>query len=308
MDPPVEVLIADDDPVSQHLLQRTLEAWGYAVVVTDNGARAWQLLQAPDAPALAIVDWEMPGLDGTEICRRLKAHADKRHIYVIMLTSKATSADIVTAMEAGADDYVEKPFKPDELRVRLRAGQRIVEMQATLRRKASHDELTGILNRRMVLEMLVREHHRAIRDERPLAVAMLDLDFFKQVNDGAGHVAGDAVLREAAKRITTSIRVCDLAGRYGGEEFLIVMPRCDDETSLRVADRVRAAIALAAMGTPDRPIEITASIGVTATSAPAATTPDALIANADAALYRAKQSGRNRVDSVRTDPPKAAGR
>jgi len=307
MDPPVEVLIADDDPVSRLLLNRTLETWGYAVVTADDGDVAWRILQAPEAPALAIVDWEMPGLDGPELCRRLKAHVDKRHIYVIMLTSKATSADIVTAMEAGADDYVEKPFRPEELRVRLRAGGRIVEMQQGLRRKASHDDLTGILNRRMVLELLGREHHRAIRDQRPLAVAMLDLDFFKRVNDRAGHLVGDAVLREAAKRITTSIRVCDLAGRYGGEEFLIVMPRCDDEMSLRVADRVRMAIAATPMGSGDQPLDMTASIGVTATAAPATTTPEALIANADAALYRAKEGGRNRVASVRTDPPKEDG-
>jgi diguanylate cyclase (GGDEF)-like protein len=304
---PVEVLIADDDPVSLQLLKRTLEAWGYAVSMAEDGDIALRMLEAPEGPALAIVDWEMPWLDGPTLCQRLKSRSDTHHIYVIMLTSKAASPDIVTAMEAGADDYVEKPFRPEELRVRLRAGERIVEMQAGLRRKASHDELTGILNRRMVLELLGREHHRAIRDERPLAVAMLDLDLFKQVNDRAGHLAGDAVLREAAKRITTSIRVCDLAGRYGGEEFLIVMPRCDDETSLRVADRVRAAIAATPMGSNDQPIAITASIGVTATVAPETTTPDALIANADAALYRAKANGRNRVDSIPTDPRKVAG-
>lgn len=301
MKPIVEVLIADDEPVSRRLLMAALESWGYSVVVAADGVAAWRLLQAPEAPALAIIDWEMPGLDGPEVCRRLKTHAETRHTYVIVLTSRASSADIVTAMEAGADDFVEKPFKPEELRVRLRAGERIVDMQAELRRKASHDDLTGIVNRRMVLEMLGREHHRAMRDLKPLAVALLDIDFFKRINDRFGHPTGDAVLRGTVARITASIRISDLAGRYGGEEFLILMPRCDEVTARQVAERVRMAIASTPIVVGDRQIEVTASLGVAATVAPETTTPRLLIANADAALYRAKEGGRNRVEAVRAD-------
>ncbi|MEO8677812.1 MAG: diguanylate cyclase [Vicinamibacterales bacterium] len=301
MDPGVEVLIAEDEPVSQRLLMRTLESWGYKVILAHDGAEAWRLLQAPEAPGLAIIDWEMPGLDGTEVCRRLKAHVDKRHTYVIMLTSRDAASDIVTAMDAGADDFVEKPFRSEELRVRLRAGHRIVEMQAELRRKASHDDLTGIFNRRIVLEMLGRELHRAVRDHKPLAVALLDLDHFKRVNDTYGHQAGDLVLREAAVRISSSIRASDVAGRYGGEEFLIVMPRCDEETSLRVAERVRAVIGGTPVLAADQAIDATVSIGVAATAAAATTTPKALIGQADAALYRAKEAGRNRVELNRAD-------
>jgi diguanylate cyclase (GGDEF)-like protein len=216
---------------------------------------------------------------------------------VIILTANNASSDLVTALDAGADDYVGKPFDADELRVRLRAGQRIVELQGDLLRKASHDDLTGVFNRRMSSELLRREHARAQRDQRPLSVAMLDIDHFKRVNDEHGHQVGDAVLEEVARRITASLRTNDAVGRYGGEEFLLIMPDCDAPSARSIAERVRAAIAATAIPGLDRLVQTTVSIGV-ATGAPPCLPPfETLTRDADAALYDAKRRGRNRVET-----------
>jgi len=292
---PVRVLIAEDEPVARVRLIRVLESWGYQVSVAEDGDEAWRLLQLPDAPSLAIVDWMMPGLDGTEICRRVKADPEGRQPYVIMLTANKATADIVTAMDAGADDFVAKPFEFEELRVRLRAGQRIVSLQLELRRKASHDHVTGIFNRGVVLEMLRRERARAARQHSPVAVAVLDLDRFKRVNDVFGHQAGDIVLHEAARRISASLRRIDIVGRYGGEEFLLVMPGCGSDAAVMIAERVRFAIAATPMLASDRTIPVTASIGV-ATMAETSQNDQQLIAEADSAMYEAKRRGRNRVE------------
>jgi diguanylate cyclase (GGDEF)-like protein len=234
-------------------------------------------------------------LEGIEICRRLKADAERRHVYVIMLTGNRTTSDIVAALDAGADDFVAKPFDVEELRVRLRAGQRVVDLQRELHHKASHDDLTGMLNRRMVLDLLVREHARAVRERTPLSVGMLDIDYFKGVNDTHGHQAGDSVLQEVASRIKTSLRQYDIAGRYGGEEFLLVMPHCDARTAFTISERVRSAIAATPIATADAAVAITVSIGTATMKQPADTSHRALMAEADRALYRAKSEGRNRV-------------
>jgi diguanylate cyclase (GGDEF)-like protein len=296
------VLIAEDDTVSRVRLTAMFEGWGYRVSAAADGDHAWGILQSPESPLLAVIDWVMPGMDGIDICRRLKADPERRGLYVIMLTSQNAPADIVTALEAGADDFIAKPFDVEELRVRLRAGQRIVDLQRELYRKASHDDLTGMFNRRMVLEMLAREHARALRENELLSVAMLDLDYFKQVNDTFGHHAGDAVLQESARRIMASVRQYDVAGRYGGEEFLLVMPRCDATTAAAIAERVRSVIAEMPVAVGDFEIHVTASIGLSTIRKPPGTHHQRLLADADRALYRAKDRGRNRVEADGGEP------
>jgi two-component system cell cycle response regulator len=299
----LHVLVAEDEAVSRLLLTGLLESWGYRVSIARDGDEAWQILQSPDWPLLAVLDWVMPGMDGIDICRRLRADPHRRHAYVIMITSNDATSDLVTALEAGADDFVAKPFDVDELRVRLRAGQRIVDLQRELHRKASHDDLTGMFNRRMVVEMLAREHARALREKGCLSVGMLDIDYFKPVNDSFGHHAGDAVLQEVARRINASVREIDITGRYGGEEFLLVLPGCDATAAAVIAERVRSLISATPMTALEHEIHVTASIGVVTSTSPPGADPQTLIADADRALYRAKARGRNRVDVGGGDPP-----
>ena len=189
----MRILVAEDEEVSRIKLQYLATSWGYEVVSARDGNEALAILEREDAPLLAILDWIMPGLDGPDICQRIRKTRRSPYIYVIMLTAKTDRQDIILGMDAGADDYVKKPFDPQELKVRLRAGQRIVELQEALRIQATHDALTGALNRGAIIEMLDRELARTEREGTTLGVVMADLDHFKQVNDRHGHQSGDEV-------------------------------------------------------------------------------------------------------------------
>jgi len=247
----------------------------------------------------------MPEIDGVEVCRRLREdpNAADRYVYVILLTARAAKEDIVTGMESGADDYVVKPFHPHEMQVRIRAGRRIVELQAELvqardqlRIQATHDTLTGLLNRGAILDRLEKEIARSKRQGSTLAVAMCDIDHFKQVNDDYGHQPGDAVLREVARRLRDALRTYDAIGRYGGEEFLAIMPACDSAQAAALGERLRSCISETPMAVTDPPLAVTISVGVS--QADDLTKRDAadLIRQADDALYAAKRNGRNRVE------------
>jgi two-component system cell cycle response regulator len=299
----LKALIADDNPGFRLALERMLTKWGYTVVVAVDGMEAWEALQAADPPRLAILDWMMPGLDGPEICRRVRGQNREPYIYILLLTAKSTPEELVEGMEAGADDYLRKPVQSHELRVRLRAGRRIVDLQEevvqareALRRQATRDSLTELWNRTAMFDILGRELKRAKRESSPLAIVMADLDHFKQVNDTLGHAAGDAVLREAARRMTACVRPYDAPCRYGGEEFLIVLPGCDlDDATLR-AEEIRAAIAATPFQIAEGALNLSCSLGVAASSGAAGFQASALIQEADEALYAAKNNGRNRVE------------
>ncbi len=295
-------LVAEDNPVSQAMLRNMLTKWGYDVAVAHDGEEAWRLLQPDGAPRLAILDWMMPGIDGVELCRRVRAAGREPYQYILLLTARTDSEDLVEGMDAGADDYLTKPFKAQELRVRLRAGRRILDLQEellaareALRDQATHDGLTGLLNRATVLETLQIEAERAMRERRPLALILVDLDHFKLVNDTHGHLAGDAVLREAARRMKQACRRYDAIGRYGGEEFLAVAPGCDREASHAQAERLRAALASMPFAAAGASLAVTCSIGVAWREHPLPSQTDAFIREADEALYAAKDRGRNRV-------------
>jgi len=288
-----KILIADDDAVSRLFLQHTLSQWGYEVVTTQNGLEAFQELQKKDGPRLAILDWMMPDMNGIEVCQRTRQQSDLPYIYIIMLTAKSAKAELVTALQSGADDYVRKPFDKQELQARLRTGQRILQLQDALTFKATHDAVTGILNRRAIIELLEVERARALRQQTSLAVAMLDLDHFKQVNDRYGHLAGDAVLHMVAERTGKSLRPYDMVGRFGGEEFLLVLPGCDLAHALEVAERLRSSLAASPMSYGTISIKVTASIGIAAMTCGELIESNDLIQLADDALYRAKQRGRN---------------
>jgi diguanylate cyclase (GGDEF)-like protein len=294
------VLVAEDDPIFRTILKRWLETWGYAVTVAEDGEQAWKVLQQEAQPELLILDWVMPGVDGAELCHRIRAQQRTPYQYILLVTAKDNTEDVVAGLDAGADDYLTKPFERNELRARLRVGKRILTLQdglirarEDLRFQATHDALTGIWNRRALLDLLQRELERARRSQGATGLLMLDLDHFKQVNDTHGHLAGDEVLREVAARIMQVIRSYDLVGRHGGEEFLVVLPGCDQSQTLQSAERIRATIEAKPIVVDDSTIRVTVSIG--ATSAVSGTEEKDLLAIADAALYRAKNAGRNRA-------------
>jgi diguanylate cyclase (GGDEF)-like protein len=297
----VRLLIAEDDPVSRRLLEATLTKWGYQVIACPDGTAAWQALQRSDAPSLAILDWMMPGMDGVQVCREVRMRAREPYIYLILLTAKNQKSDIITGLEAGADDYIIKPFDANELRMRLRAGRRILDLQAELifareelREQATRDSLTRLWNRAAILEILQRELGRAKRSSTALSIILADLDHFKRINDTYGHLAGDAVLREAARRMRSAIRPYDEIGRYGGEEFLLVLPNCDVSDAITLGERLREAVGEEAMLLAEGIIPVTLSLGVMTSDE--IEDMQMFIAAADAALYRAKDSGRNRLE------------
>ena len=309
----MKILIADDSIVSRHLLEATLRKWGYDVMVACDGAEALDLLQREDAPSLIILDWMMPGMTGVEVCRRIRQRDSEPYTYILLLTSKSQKEDLIEGMEAGADDYITKPFDQNELQVRLRAGIRLVDLQTQLlkaredlREQATRDSLTRLWNRNSILTELGRELARSGRESRPLGVVIVDLDHFKHINDTYGHLAGDAVLREAARRMQSSIRQYDSIGRYGGEEFLILFPGCGEADCFAQADRLRKLLGQTEMKVNDTTLRVTASFGVTTVLPGENWTEEELIRIADEALYVAKKSGRNRVEILTARSQKAA--
>jgi two-component system cell cycle response regulator len=268
---------------------------------------AWQALQKDDCPQMAILDWMMPGLDGIELCRRIRRLKKGPYKYVLLLTAKGGKEDVVAGLEAGADDYLTKPFDVNELRARVRAGKRILELQDALMKahtdlqfEAAHDRLTGLWNRGAIMDLLHRETQRSARIGEPLGVIMADLGHFKQINDSHGHPTGDSVLREVAHRLIESVRNYDYVGRYGGEEFLIVLTQCAPADLIVTAERMRTHVSEKPVATDSGPILVTVSIGVAARRSLASELPkeEELVRAADTALYCAKANGRNRVEQA----------
>ena len=300
-----QILIAEDDAMFRKILQSWLESWGHQVIVAEDGTKAWNILQQENPPELLILDWVMPGIDGLELCRRIRQQQKTSYQYILLVTGKDDKQDVVRGLDAGADDYLTKPFDRNELRAHLRVGRRILTLQRDLinarddlQFQATHDVLTGIWNRGGVLDLLHRELERAARARTSTSVLMLDLDHFKKINDTYGHLTGDVVLREVAKRIIQSVRSYDLVGRYGGEEFLVVLAACGKTEIEQSANRIRLAVASAPILAGSSEIPVTVSIGATVIACSnAASEKDALLA-ADKALYEAKNGGRNRVSLV----------
>lgn len=289
----MRVLVADDDPVSMLFLEDALQDSGYEVVSVADGKSAYETLNQPGGPMLAILDWMMPVMDGVTVCRELRGSVRDRYIYLMVLTSKQDTEFVVEAIDAGADDFISKPYDLSELQARLRAGRRISELEQELRIKATRDALTGLYNRGAIIDILAKSLARQSRNAHPVSVIFADLDHFKQTNDNYGHQVGDEVLREVARRGTRVLRSYDSFGRYGGEEMLIVLPECNAACALKVAERVRAEIANQPITTDSGPITITLSLGVAAAEREAATHLDRLISSTDSALYKAKGNGRN---------------
>lgn len=296
----MRILIAEDDFTSRNILASIVKKWGYNPVVTEDGQAAWDALQQPDAPKLLLLDWNMPIIDGLEVCRRLREIDSSDPFYIILLTGRGEKDDIVKGLDAGANDYIIKPYDNAELRARVKVGQRMLDLQSSLLEaqnalayQATHDSLTGIFNRRAILDALEKELARMRREEGRLTIGMCDIDHFKKINDTYGHQAGDDVLIAFTGCIKGWLRDYDCVGRYGGEEFLIIAPGDSGQGTDSLYERLRMRIADTGMETCAGMISITASIGVACGTGQ--TTADTLLAAADTALYRAKADGRNRI-------------
>ena len=297
----MKALIAEDNAGFRLALEKLLKKWGHDAVAAVNGKEALEILSKDDPPRLAILDWMMPELDGVEVCRRVREQNREPYIYILLLTAKDTAEELIEGMEAGADEYLRKPVNTQELRVRIRAGRRIIDLQEELvrarellRRQASRDCLTEFFNRGAMFEVLNRELKRAERESTTLSLIMTDLDHFKQINDSCGHAAGDACLAAVVAPIQAELRQSDIIGRYGGEEFVVVLTGADAAEAAPVAQRICQRVAEVRIEGFGAPIRLTCSIGV-ASSDTLAVWGQHLIAQADAAQYAAKRAGRNQV-------------
>jgi len=293
----MKILLVEDSYIERTKLGSFLTDWGYEWKGVGSGTEAAKLLDAPNPPELALLDWVLPGLDGIDVLRRIRKLTQGNYIYTVMLTAKTQKKDRLLAMEAGADDYLSKPVDPLELRSRIAVGKRILDLQQSLRFAATHDFLTTLLNRSEILAALEREVARGARDDKPATIILADIDHFKRVNDTMGHGAGDDVLKEVARRLKQDLRPYDVVGRYGGEEFLLILPGCNLANGVKRADEIRKIVSAQPITTPVGTTSVTVSMGVTASDNSRYCAPAEFLQEADASLYRAKNNGRNRVEA-----------
>jgi diguanylate cyclase (GGDEF)-like protein len=292
----MKILLVEDSRLERQRIGGYLTDWNLDFVAVESGTEAVGLLEGSEPPSMVLLDWMLPDLDGIEICRRARASgASVPYVYIVMLTAKNRKQDLLLAMAAGADDYLAKPVDPSELRARIMAGKRILELQQSLRFAATHDLLTNLLNRSEILAAIEREVSRSGREGKPTTLMMADIDHFKRINDSLGHAAGDEVLKEVSRRLKSDLRSYDVLGRYGGEEFLIILPGCELITGVRRADEIRNLVAKDPIFTPFGTTTATVSVGVTETSAREYPVAD-LLREADVSMYAAKKNGRNRVE------------
>ena len=298
----MKILIIDDDPIAGKIVKAILKDEVYNTVLFTNPLEAWNTIKGEDVPTIALIDWMMPEIEGPVLCKKIRAIQNRKlPPYLIMLTSKNTNEDIVSGLSSGADDYIIKPYDKHELIARIKVGERIINLQKKLntayekmKLKATHDFLTGILNRSAILEYFEKSLKLKKRNCNNIGIAMLDIDHFKNINDTYGHQTGDIVLKEFAKILQKSLRDSDYLGRYGGEEFLIIIQDTvsDEQSIIKSFNRIRKSIETTKISTSSGIVSITASIGCSI----AEKNVDFSIKKADEALYKAKENGRNRVE------------
>ena len=304
------VLIAEDDLISSRILEKNLRTWGYETTVAVNGTQAWEALRAPQT-RLALLDWMMPGAEGPELCRRIRALNKASYTYIILLTARDGTQDVIEGLEAGADDFMTKPVNFSELKARLQTGTRIIaledkllESQKRLFELATRDSLTGIWNRATILRFLSEEMNHGARENYQVSTILIDVDFFKKVNDTCGHPIGDKLLGRVSVCLEKNIRPYDKVGRYGGDEFLIVLPNCSLYQVSLVAERIRASCSHMKVRTAGNRVKPTLSLGCASSECFRRPGVNRMIKESDRALYQAKSAGRDRVElCAELEPP-----
>jgi diguanylate cyclase (GGDEF)-like protein len=302
------ILLVDDEPTQRLIMARLLKRGGYEVEMAANGREALAKLEQGDFP-LMITDWEMPEMDGVALCRALRSK-EQGYTYIILLTSRDAIEHLVAGLQSGADDYLIKPVVEPELIARLNTGRRIVTLERSLRaaneenrRLSITDPLTGVHNRRFLMEQLPREIDRAARYGRQLSAIMCDVDFFKKINDTHGHQTGDEVLKWFGNALKTGMRTADWIARYGGEEFVIVLPETNVGNAAIAAEHLRKHIAEQPVRAGGQEFNVSASFGVSGwrDKVPQGATLDTLMAHCDSGVYASKAAGRNRITSESLD-------
>ncbi len=297
----MKILIAEDDLISCRILEKNLQNWGYDVILAKSGEEAWQALKNEDL-RMTILDWMMPGMGGVEICKKMRHRKRNKYTYIILLSAKDRKQDIIAGLSSGADDYMTKPVNFLELRARLQTGRRIIDLedkliliQSQLKDMASRDNLTKLWNRGEIIKFLREELERGQREKKAVAVMMMDVDYFKKINDFFGHDIGDAALLQVVSRIKRKARKSDKVGRYGGDEFIVVLPHCGLGEIKMIAERLRVSIARRGVKTDLETIPVTISVGCVSSENMPQPTAKKLIRTSDEALLKAKNQGRNCV-------------
>lgn len=292
---PLTVLVIEDHPDQRDLLAIVLQREGYRVITAANGLEALEKLETENVQ-IALSDIMMPKMDGFELIKRVRGNAALKSIYLILITARIQEGDRVRGLDLGADDYITKPFSFSELLARIRVGSRVVQYQQHLEYQTQVDSLTGLFNRRAFEKKINEEYERSKRYLNPLSVLILDIDNFKTINDTYGHHGGDAALVKISETLREKTRQSDFPSRYGGEEFVLILPETDQDSALLVAGKIHESIRTCSFGTTARPFELTVSIGVSSTSARFYSDWRELINDADRALYLAKNSGKDRIE------------
>jgi two-component system cell cycle response regulator len=298
----MKILIAEDDAISCKALENYLKEWGYSVVTARDGNEAWKLAKSDDI-RLAILDWNMPGIDGIELSQRIRKEyqkEDAKYIYIILLTGRGGQDDIIQGLSTGADDYITKPYSFMELKYRVQNGERIILNEDKRIKLASLDNLTRLWNRNKIFDFLESELRRGERDGTSTGVVMIDIDHFKRINDRYGHLVGDRVLVEVSDRLKTAIRPYDKIGRYGGDEILVVLPKCGNSEAKQIARRLYSSVTGEKVRTEAGSLKINISIGCVSNEACPEVTKMQLIQASDKALLSAKKKGRDRIILARS--------
>jgi two-component system cell cycle response regulator len=301
----MNVLIADDEPVNRRLLEILLKKWGYSVTVASDGNEAWEALQGEARHRIAILDWMMPGMDGIQLCRKIRRDQSRPTMYVILLTARQATEDANGRFESVADDYLPKPYAAHELKARLRAASRIIELEDLLQSardaikvETTHDTLTGLWNRSAIMEILHRELHRANRQNITLALTIVDIKGLNEINRRHGHMAGDTALRETARRIRATVRIYDSVGRYGGGQFVIISPACDGAGASSLAQRIRSKLCDDLIRSFAGDFSISVSLGIAVGGKDLQATD--IISAAESALIEAKKTGHANIEAALT--------
>lgn len=295
----MRVLIAQEDTLARRVLETAVSGWGHEVTGCADGAAALRLLMNALSFDFALLDWSLPELDGPHICRAIRKQGSST--YMLLLCRPDADQAPLTALDAGADDVLAKPVEADQLQLRLRAGQKVLDLrrelaaaQETIRVKTLQDPVTGLWNREALLDSMERELERARRESAPLGFVLLDVDDFRLVNDTLGRLAGNGALQQVAQRLRRSLRPYDVLGRYGGDQFLAILPGCDEPLAAALAERLRTAVSAQPITLDEGTIRISLSAGVAAAGGMQERRPaDALARAAEAALDKAKQPGQH---------------